>query len=78
MASSSSLQRFHSYLGSLQEEFDRRSNDTLSPRRFAICLDNLKGEFELLSLEVESLRKERDEYKEKGMTFMVTIMVLCY
>ena len=78
MAPSSIPHRFHSYLNCLQEEFDRRSNDTLSPRRFAICLGNLKGEFELLSLEVESLRKERNEYKEKGMTFMVTIMVLCY
>jgi len=76
MASSSSLQRFHSYLSCLQEEFDRRSNDTLSLRRFAICLGNLKGEFEFLSLEIESLRKERAEHKVKGLVLMVTS--ICY
>ncbi len=75
MASSSSPQRCHDYLNCLQEEFERRSKDTSSSRRFSICLSNLKGEFELLSLEIESLRKERDTYKERGLIFMVTIML---
>ena len=78
MASSSSLQRFHDYLNCLQEEFERRSKDTSSPRRFSIYLTNLKGEFELLSLEIEFLKKERDGYKERGVIFMVTIMELRY
>ena len=82
MASTSlpSSRRFNDCLKGLQEEFERRSNDTStkgsSSRRFNIYLGNLKGEFELMSLEIEILREERNEYKEKGRDFMFTIMEL--
>ena len=63
-------QRFYEYLDCLQEEFERRSNDTLTkdlgPCHFNIYLGNLKGEFEFMSLEIESLRRARDQYKEKS------------
>jgi len=76
MTSSENPQRFHDYLSCLQEEFGPRSKDTSSPRRFSIYLGNLKGEFELLSLEIESLTKERDEYKERGLIFVFSIVGL--
>jgi len=76
MASSTSPQRCHDYLSCLQQEFERRSKDLSSLDRFSICLSNLKGEFKLLYLEIESLRKERDEYKERGMFFVFTVMEL--
>lgn len=60
--------RFYDYLKCLQKEFEHRlTNDMSSPRRFNIYVGNLKGEFELMSLEIESLQKERDEYRERGL-----------
>ena len=79
-AAPSISQRFYDYLNGLQEEFERRSNDTSTKgsgsRWFNIYLGNLKGEFELMSLEIKTLREERNEYKEKGRDFMFTIMEL--
>jgi len=46
-------------------EIDEKLNGTpiqYLPRRFG----GLKGEFKLIALENESLRKERDGYREKG------------
>jgi hypothetical protein len=72
--SSSSPQRFYEYLHGLQEEFERQldvpSTKGSSPRRFSIYLVNLKGEFELMADDINSLRKERDEYREKGVYFI--------
>ena len=63
--------RFHDYLNGLQKEFELRSNATStkssSSQRFNIFVGNLKGEFELMALDLESVREERDVYKEKGM-----------
>ena len=79
MASTSlpSSRRFYDCLKGLQEEFERRSNDTSmkgsSSRRFKIYLGYLKGELELMSLEIETLREERDEYKEKGRDFIMEL-----
>jgi len=70
MASSSKCltPRFYDYLNGLQKEFELRSNATsTSPQRFNIFVGNLKGEFELMALDLESVREERDVYKEKGM-----------
>ena len=69
----SSPQRFCSYLNSLQNEFELYSNVTnpkdSNPHPFNTYLGGLKVEFELLYLEIEFLRKERNEYKEKGLIF---------
>jgi len=76
---SSSLRRFCSYLNSLQKEFDLYSNTNPKDsnlRPFNTYLGGLKVEFELLYLENESLRKERDEYKERGLIFVFTVMKL--
>jgi WD40 repeat protein len=68
--SSWSPHRFYDYLKCLREEFEHMFTDDMSSRRrFNIYLGNLKGEFELVSLEIESLQKERDEYRERGLDF---------
>jgi hypothetical protein len=68
---STSLQRVNGYLDCLRKEFDLHSNATStkssSSSRFNILLGNLKGEFELMALEIEG-------YKEKGTYFVTTIM----
>ena len=75
--------RFYDYLNGLREEFDLQANAT--PRnssmqsRFNYYLGGLELEFELMAQEIESLRKERDEYREKGIfvfTTLETIYVL--
>ena len=65
--------RFCDYLNGLREEFDEQSNSTLKstgPRRFDVYLHGLKCEFELMTGDIESLRKERDEFKAKGTYFL--------
>jgi hypothetical protein len=53
------------------------------PRRFNGHLAGLKKEFDLMAQEIESLEKERDEYKTKGMHFVLlscecfTKLLLC-
>ena len=75
MASSSETlgPRFHDYLNGLREVFELQSDPTLTKslraNRFNIYLGGLSCEFELMAEEVESLRRERDEYKAKGMYF---------
>ena len=70
-----SLQRFNNYLDGLREEFDFQlkatSTSRPNPRRFNICIGNLKGEFEMMILENESLQKERDELEAKSMHFVL-------
>jgi hypothetical protein len=69
--------RFYDYLKCLQDEFEHRFTDDMSSRRrFNIYVGNLKGEFELMSLEIESLQKERDDYRELGLGFIFTIYLL--
>jgi len=66
--------RFHDYLNGLQEEFELKSDPTLTKslreRRFNIYVGGLCCEFELMAEEIESLRRERDKYKAKGMYFI--------
>jgi len=66
--------RFHDYLNGLQEEFELKSGPTLTKSlresRFNIYLGGLRHEFELMAEEIESLRRERDKYKAKGMYFV--------
>jgi hypothetical protein len=57
--------RFHDYLNGLREEFELQS--PRRPSRFNIYLRGLKDEFDLMIEEVESLKKERDEYKAIGI-----------
>jgi hypothetical protein len=67
-AASSSLHRFNDYLNGLREAFECRSKDrSTSLRCFDICIGNLRGEFELMVLELESMQKEAGEYREKGL-----------
>jgi len=77
---SSSPQRFCSYLNSLQKEFELYSNVTnpknSNPRPFNTYLGGLKVEFDLLYLEIESLRKERDEYKERGPSLIFVFIIM--
>lgn len=40
--------------------------------KFIHHLDGLKGEFEVLVQQIESLQKERDEYKARGLLFQLT------
>lgn len=66
-------QRFHNYLNGLQKEYELHSNFTstsLGSNRFNILVGGLKGEFELMALEIESLQKGKDEFKAKGMYFI--------
>ena len=69
-AMSLSPRRFYEYLDGLQEEFgllsNAKSTKSSMAHRFNIYLGGLKGEFKLIALENESLRKERDGYREKG------------
>jgi hypothetical protein len=64
---------FDDYLNGLREEFELLSNPTSTnssrPSRFNLYLGALKGEVELMSLEIESLRKEKYEYGLKGSYF---------
>jgi hypothetical protein len=64
--------RFYDYLKGLQEEFELRSNDKSSmecsrPSVFHIFLRNLQSEFDLMTLEVEFLRRKGDEYETRSM-----------
>jgi hypothetical protein len=43
-----------------------------TPRRFNAHLDGLKGEFNLMAQQIDTMRKERDEYRAKG-TYSVLI-----
>ena len=63
----SSAPRFYDYLDGLQEEFDLSLANNSRPRRFASYLDGLKSEFELITEDIESVQKERDGFKAKGM-----------
>jgi hypothetical protein len=58
---------FYDYLDGLREEFELSLVKNPRPRRFAKCLDGLQFEFELMTEDIESVRKERDEFKVKGM-----------
>ena len=76
---------FHDYLDGLREEFELQSSATSNnsrPRRFNMYIECLKSEFELMAEEMESLEKERDEYKVKGMSFILlswnTVYLSCY
>ena len=63
----SSAPRFYDYLDGLQEEFDLSLANNSRPRRFASYLDGLKTEFELITEDIESVQKQRDGLKVKGM-----------
>ena len=66
MASTTTAEsRFNDYLNALQNELDPSSTNRPNPQRFNIYLTSLKGEFQLMVLEIESLRKEIDELKAK-------------
>jgi hypothetical protein len=73
------LQRFNDYLDGLREEFQHQLNATstesLSQRRFNVYLGNLTGEFKLMGLEIESLWKEIDDYREKGLFYFNTMEI---
>jgi hypothetical protein len=70
--------RFYDYLNGLREEFDLQANATprnsSRPSRFNFYLGGLEFEFELMAQEIESLQKERDEDREKGIFFSITLI----
>ena len=70
-AKSSCLQRFNDYLNGLRGEFELQPKATvLRSRRFYLLIGNLRGEFELMAEDVEALRKERNDFKAKGVYFV--------
>jgi hypothetical protein len=78
MASSKSpSHRFYDYLSGLQEEFELelQSNPTLGkssrPRRFNLYLEGVKCEAEVMTEDIESLRREKDELEVKSEYFVV-------
>ena len=52
-------QRIYDYLNGLQDEFERMSNDPSTTRSVNIYLGGLKVEFDLMAMEIESLKKEK-------------------
>ena len=66
MASTTTEARFNNYFNALQNELDPSSTSRPDPQRLSIYLTSLKGDFQLMVLEIDSLRKERDELKAKG------------
>ena len=75
MASSSKSKglSFHDFLNGLREfELQFKSTSAISSRsrRFNNLLDGLECEFEIITEDIESLRKERDELIEKGSYFV--------
>jgi hypothetical protein len=48
------------------------------PRRYNTHLDGLKGEFDLMTQEIDSLRKERDEYRAKGVCSVLLPWEYCF
>jgi len=60
---------FYDFLNGLREfELQFKSTSAISSRsrRFNNLLDGLECEFEIITEDIESLRKERDELIEKG------------
>ena len=66
MASTTTEARFNDYFNALQNELNPSSTSRPNPQRLSIYLTSLKGDFQLMVLEIDSLRKERDELKAKG------------
>jgi hypothetical protein len=66
--------RFDDYLEALREEFELLSNPTSTktsrPSLFNIYLGGLKGEFQLMTVEIESLQREKGELESLSNIFL--------
>ena len=70
-------QRVNDYLDGLQREFESivTPMSGSSVRRFNLYLGHLKAEFEFMSLEIDSLQKDRDYYKGKGAYLALLLLI---